>query len=51
MAILDSKGPNGFLTKENIETLQSAGIAPKITSSDKMEIYRFEKNKDQKSEN
>ena len=43
MAILDSKGPNGFLTKENIETLQSAGIAPKITSAGKMEIYRFKK--------
>ena len=43
MAILDSKGPNGFLTKENIETLKSAGIAPKITASDKMEIYRFKK--------
>jgi cytidyltransferase-like protein len=43
MAILDSKDPNGFLTKDNIETLKAAEIAPKITASDKMEIYRFKK--------
>ena len=43
MAILDSKGPKGFLTEDNIKTLKAAEIAPKITASDKMEIYRFKK--------
>ena len=32
--------PKGFLTKENIETLKAAGIAPKITASDRAEIYK-----------
>jgi hypothetical protein len=33
----------GFVTEGNIEVLKNAGIAPKITSSDRVEIYRFNK--------
>ena len=32
--------PKRFLTKENIETLKASGIAPKITASDRAEIYK-----------
>ena len=32
--------PKRFLTRENIETLKASGIAPKITASDRAEIYK-----------
>ena len=41
LVILEAKDdPKRFLTKENIETLKAAGIAPKITASDRAEIYK-----------
>ena len=43
LVLLDSNSTDGFLTHKNILTLKESGIAPKITASDRMEIYRFEK--------
>jgi hypothetical protein len=42
IVILDSKGKT-FVTPENIETLKNSKVAPKITSSDRVEIYMFNK--------
>jgi nicotinamide mononucleotide adenylyltransferase len=43
LVLLDSDSTSGFLTSKNMETLKESGIAPKITASDRMEIYRFKK--------
>jgi cytidyltransferase-like protein len=43
LVILNSNSTDEFLTYKNIKTLKASGIAPKITASDRMEIYRFEK--------
>ena len=42
IVILDSRGKT-FVTPENIETLKNSKIAPKVTSSDRVEIYMFNK--------
>jgi hypothetical protein len=42
IVILDSKG-NTFVTPENVETLKNSKVAPKVTSSDRVEIYMFNK--------
>jgi nicotinamide mononucleotide adenylyltransferase len=43
LVLINSDVSNGFLTYKNIETIEASGIAPKITASDRMEIYRFKK--------
>lgn len=42
IVILDSNGKT-FVTSENIKTLKDSKIAPKVTSSDRVEIYMFNK--------
>jgi cytidyltransferase-like protein len=48
LAIIESTPGIGFVTKNNIDILKKAGIAPKITfssltSANKVEIYRFDR--------
>ena len=43
IVIVEADPEKGFVTEGNIEVLKNAGIAPKITSSDRVEIYRFNK--------
>jgi cytidyltransferase-like protein len=42
IVILDSRSKT-FVTPENIETLKNSKVAPKVTSSDRVEIYMFNK--------
>jgi hypothetical protein len=42
IVILDSNGKT-FVTPGNIKTLKDSKIAPKVTSSDRVEIYMFNK--------
>ena len=39
-----------FLTPENVKVLKESKIAPKITASDRVEIYMFNKKQKQKNE-
>lgn len=43
LLILESNSDSGFLTRKNIESIEKSGIAPKITSSNRAEIYRINK--------
>ena len=43
LVIIESDPEKGFVTENNIDILKRSGIAPKITSSDRVEIYRFNK--------
>jgi hypothetical protein len=48
LVIIESTPGIGFVTKENIDILKKAGIAPKVTfssltSANKVEIYRFDR--------
>jgi hypothetical protein len=39
-----------FLTPANVKVLKESKIAPKITASDRVEIYMFNKKQKQKNE-
>ena len=44
LVIIDSEpGEKTFLNRKNVETVKESKIAPKITSSDRVEIYMFNK--------
>lgn len=41
--IVESDSNKNFVTNDNIDILKKSGIAPKITASDRVEIYKFNK--------
>jgi len=43
LLIVESNPESGFLTRENIGAIERSGIAPKITSSNRAEIYKINK--------
>lgn len=43
LVIVEADPEGGFVTEKNIKVLNRSGIAPKVTSSDRVEIYRFNK--------
>lgn len=43
LVIIEADEDKGFVTENNIDVLIRSGVAPKITSSNRMEIYRFNK--------
>ena len=47
--VLIDSNENGFITEPNLQRLKTHKIYPKITSSNRMEIYRFKEKKQKKS--